>query len=79
MRLSMSQSEEINQMLEDLKKVHELEDRLPPGDRRAEVKQIADRIRAMVCQAEGAMIAGRDTANITARINNLIKVILNGD
>jgi len=76
MRLTVNQSQEIDELLHDLKRVHEIEDLLPPGDRKAEVRRIADRIRGMVCEAEGAMIAGRNTENITARIKNLINLIL---
>lgn len=50
-----------------------------PDQVHARMLRIADRIRGMVCEAEGGMLAGRDTANITARINNLIKVILDGN
>ena len=74
--LTLGQEQELDELRGDLKRMHDIEDKLPPGDRRAAVKKIADRVREMVCEAEGAMNAGRDTTNITARIHNLIKTII---
>lgn len=72
----MAYNHELNEYISDLKRVEDVRDRLPCGDRRAEVEKIARNIREMLCEADGGISQGRNVENLLVRVRNLINVVL---
>lgn len=66
----------LNEYMCDLERIDDIRDKLPCGDRRAEVGKIANRIREMLCEADGGISQGRNVENLLVRVRNLINVVL---
>jgi polyhydroxyalkanoate synthesis regulator phasin len=72
----MAYNPELNEYYHQLLQIEEMRDSLPCGDYRAEMAKVAQRIREMLCEMEGALAQRRDVTNLSARISNLIKTVL---